>query len=200
MQNYQPNSHKFKEEQKTAEKKKVEKVVSGTAKIKKKSEIRKFADVFVSEDASSVKSFVLEDVVIPGVKKLIVNAIKVTAEMVFGESGSDRYGRDSKIPYVSYDRFSSSRSDRRDEPRSKQRFDFNNISFEHRADAELVLDQMDNMLREYGSVSVADMYEAAGLPAPPYTSNKYGWTHLGDARISRQGGDYVLVLPRPRPI
>ena len=159
-----------------------------------------FADVFISEDASSVKSYILEDVLIPGVKKLTVNAIKVAAEMIFGETGGSSYGRDSKIPYVSYDRFSSRTNERRDDRSKQQRFDYNNISFEYRGDAEMVLEQMDNMLREYGSVSVADMYEAAGLPAPPYTSNKYGWERLGDARIVRQNGEYVLVLPRPRPI
>ena len=56
---YTPNSHKYKAEQKqTAEEKKIEKVVSGTVKTKKKSEIKKLTDVFVSEDASNVKSYI----------------------------------------------------------------------------------------------------------------------------------------------
>ena len=43
----------------TQEPKKVEKVVTGTVKTKKKNEISKFADVFISEDISNVKNFVL---------------------------------------------------------------------------------------------------------------------------------------------
>ena len=48
MEEYKPNSHKSKEEQQTAPpEKKVEKVVSGSVKSRKKSEIQKFANVFV---------------------------------------------------------------------------------------------------------------------------------------------------------
>ena len=60
MDDYKPNSHKFKEEQKeSTSEKKVEKVISGTAKSKKKNEIQKFADVFISEDVNNVKSYIL---------------------------------------------------------------------------------------------------------------------------------------------
>ena len=52
MQDYKPNSHRFKEEQKkaAAEEKKIEKVVKGKVKTKKRSEISKLSDVFISED------------------------------------------------------------------------------------------------------------------------------------------------------
>ena len=57
---YKPNSHKYKEEQKNlpAERKKVEKVVTGKVKTKKKSEASKLKDVFISEDVSNVKSYI----------------------------------------------------------------------------------------------------------------------------------------------
>lgn len=70
MEEYKPNSHKSKEEQQTAPpEKKVEKVVSGSVKSRKKSEIQKFADVFIQEDAQKVKSYILMDVLVPAVKK-----------------------------------------------------------------------------------------------------------------------------------
>ena len=53
---YKPNSNRFKAEQKAAEKQKLEKMITGTAKVKKKNEISKLADVFISEDARNVKS------------------------------------------------------------------------------------------------------------------------------------------------
>lgn len=203
MDNYQPNSHRYRET-KSAErdKKPVQKVITGTAKVRQKSEARKLADKFVSDDAHNLKSYVVDDFVIPMIKKLIVNSIRITAETIFGESSNiARDYRDSKVPYVSYDRFSGGGRDvRRDDPRSRSKFDYNNIGFERRGDAEMVLDLMDNMLREYGQVSISDMYEAAGLPAPPYTSGKYGWTNLSDARIVRQGDEYVITMSRPRPL
>ena len=49
MEDYKPNSHKSREEQQTAKasEKKVEKVVSGSVKARKKSELQKIADVFI---------------------------------------------------------------------------------------------------------------------------------------------------------
>ncbi len=61
MEEYGGNSHKMKDEQKalpdtSTEVKKVERVISGSAKPKKKGEIQKIADVFISEDVGNVKS------------------------------------------------------------------------------------------------------------------------------------------------
>ena len=56
MEEFKSNSHKSKEGQSTESipEKKVEKVVSGVVRSKKKGEIQKFADVFISEDAQNV--------------------------------------------------------------------------------------------------------------------------------------------------
>ena len=64
MDDYKPNSHKYKESQRTqtTEKKKVEKVVSGKVHKKKKN---RFVDLFISEDAANVKSYVFMDFLYP---------------------------------------------------------------------------------------------------------------------------------------
>lgn len=54
MEDYRANSHKAKAEAKEAAEKKVDKVVTGNVKRKKKSEVSKFKDVFISEDVSNV--------------------------------------------------------------------------------------------------------------------------------------------------
>ena len=64
MDYYQNNSHKHKAELKQAheeaktEKKKVEKAIQGTAKVKKGNELRKLTDIFISEDIANVKSYI----------------------------------------------------------------------------------------------------------------------------------------------
>ena len=59
-----PNSHKYKEKQAAAlEKKKIEKVVKGSAKTRKNG-VRKFTQTFISEDAKNIKSYVLNDVIL----------------------------------------------------------------------------------------------------------------------------------------
>ena len=72
---YKPNSHKSKQEQNELVKdKKVDKVVKGTVKTKKKKGTS-IKDVFISEDAKNVKSYVFMDVLVPAVKKAISDIV-----------------------------------------------------------------------------------------------------------------------------
>lgn len=201
---YKPNSHKYKNEQmalaageKKPEDKKIEKVVTGAVKTKKKSEARKFADVFVAEDMSSVGSFILNDVVVPAIKKLIYDAGKNALEMsLFG--GPRRGDRDSHGAQVSYRQYyDNDRFD--DRPRARARLDFDDLTFTNRGDAERVLDEMIATVRRYGLITVADMYEMAG-ERPPYTSNNYGWMSLRGADVERCRDGYYLRLPKAQPI
>ena len=198
MQDYKPNSNRFKEEQKAAEKKKV---VSGKARVKKKSGVRKFTDSFVSEEASNVGSYILTELIIPTVKQTIVDGIKNSAEMIFlGRVSSDRGSRrvGSSSSYVSYNRYSDRRDDRY-EPRSRGSYNPDDIVFDSRADAEDVLKQMDGIMVEYGLVRVADLYDLAGLTSP-HTANKYGWTNIRNADVVRVSDGYIIKLPRAIPI
>ena len=198
--NYKPNSHKSKME--TEEKKRVEKVVRGNVRTKKKNEISKVKDAFISEDAGNVKSYVLMDVIIPTIKNTIVDIVTDSIRMIFlGESGHKRKSiSGSKVSYRSY----------YDDPRDSDRYNrpvtraaglnLDDIILETRADAELVLDQMQNIIDEYGHVTVSDLYDMVDLTAP-YTGNRYGWTRLGSAEAVRtRDGDYVLRLPSPTVI
>ena len=198
--NYKPNSHKSKME--TEEKKRVEKVVRGNVRTKKKNEISKVKDAFISEDAGNVKNYVLMDVIIPTIKNTIVDIVTDSIRMIFlGESGRKRKSiSGSKVSYRSY----------YDDPRDSDRYNrpvtraaglnLDDIILETRADAELILDQMQNIIDEYGHVTVSDLYDMVDLSAP-YTGNRYGWTRLGSADAVRtRDGDYVLRLPRPTTI
>ena len=94
MEQYGPNSHKSKEAQKegaASSDKKVEKVISGSAKPKKKGEMQKFADVFISEDVGNVKSYILMDVLVPAIKKAISDIVTNGIDMIlYGETGRTR--------------------------------------------------------------------------------------------------------------
>lgn len=201
MNDLKPNSHKFKAEQKElAEKKKVEKVISGTAKIKKKNEIRKFADVFISEDATNVKSYILMDVLVPAIKKAISDIATDGIDMIlYGRTGgSKRRSSSSGASYVSYNRYSDRRDDRRyeNERGLRSRYSFEDIVLDDKGEAEEVLERMDELIEAYGMVSVADLYDLIGVSCE-YTDNHYGWTSLGNAEAVRaRGGGYILKLPR----
>ena len=196
--NYKPNSHRFREEQKQ-EKKKPEKAIKGAVKTKKKNEIHKFTDVFISEDINNVKSYVLMDVLVPAIKKAISDIVTNGIDMIlYGETGHTTKKR-SGSGYVSYRDYSERRDSRHSDVRSRGRFDYNDLVFESRGDAEVVLRQMYDMLDMYGVVTVGDMYDIAGETAP-YTAEKYGWMGLTNADVKRISDGYIIKLPRAMPI
>ena len=174
---------------------KLEKGVSGEAKTRKKSEVKKFANIFVPEDVENVKSYILIDVIVPGIKNAIADAVSI---MLFGEAGR-LGGRNNKGSRASYQRYyDDRRDDRRDygRPRAVSGFDYDDIVIDTRGDADLVLDQMESAINQYSLVSVADLYDLAGITCRSYTANKYGWTDLRGAKVVRVRDGYILELPR----
>ena len=197
---YKPNSHKSKQEQNELVKdKKVDKVVKGTVKTKKKKGTS-IKDVFISEDAKNVKSYVFMDVLVPAVKKAISDIVRDGIDMIlYGETKNHKSG--SNASYVSYRSYSDRdrRDDRRYETRTRSGYACDDIILESRGEAEDVLTRMDELMDEYGVVSVADLYDLVGITGN-YTDNKYGWTNIRNAEPVRVRDGYMLRLPKPGPI
>ncbi len=190
---YPDNSHSAKEAAvKSDSEKKLKKVVSGEAKTRKKSEVKKFANIFVPDDVSSIKEFILKDVIIPGIRNALADA---TSIILFGETGhiSGKKANGSKVPYQRY--YDDKREYAR--PRTSGGFEYDDIIFTTRADAELVLDQLDSAIASYGVVSVLDLYDLAGITCQNgYTAKNYGWTDIRNAKVVRIRDGYILQLPR----
>lgn len=204
MEEYRPNSHKSKETQKEGTAppdKKVEKVISGSAKPKKKGEMQKFADVFISEDVGNVKSYILMDVLVPAIKKAISDIVTNGIDMIlYGETGRTR--KASSGTKVSYGKFYDREPDRRRERLASSRggYDYDDIVFETRGDAESVLDAMNDIISQYGVVSVGDLYDLADVSTDNYAANKYGWTDISGCKPVRVRDGYILKLPKALPI
>lgn len=203
VEDYKPNSHKFKEGQKDSrnERKKLEKVVDGTAKVKKKGKTSKFAEMFIAEDLSSVKSYIVSDVLIPAAKKLFVDAIKDAADMfVYGRTDRGKRSSGFRADYVSYNRYSDRKYD--DRPGNDVRrnsYSYDDVILETRGEAEEVLDTMNAVIDEYGMVSVMDLYDLVGITGQ-YTDNNYGWKNLRNAEPVRVRDGYMLKMPRAVPL
>ena len=199
MDDYKPNSYKYKEQQKAlTSDKKIEKVVKGTVKTRKRNGVTKLKDVFVNEDTKNVKSYIFRDVFVPAIKKLLYDIVNDGASMLlFGNTSA---GRKKTIgSNVSYRQFYDAKVDDR-RPVPSSRFDYDDLIFESRGEAEAILSRMDEVIDVYGSVTVADLYDMCELTAP-YTSNKYGWSNIQTAEVARlRDGGYVLKLPRALPI
>lgn len=208
MEDYKPNSHKYRERTgppATAEDSAVkrEKVTSGKVSTKKQPLTRKITDELISSDAVRIKNYVLYDIAIPAFKKLLVDAICNSAEMMFfgdtkGRSRSNNSSSGARrIPYNSlYDDTRARRP-----VATRIGYEFDEVQFESRADAEMVLDQMCREIESYDMVSVAAMYDFAGVDITRHTDWNYGWTSLRDAEVRRSGnGYYYLQLPRVKSL
>jgi hypothetical protein len=201
MEEYKPNSHKFKEDQKgSVPEKKVEKVIAGTAKSKKKSEIQKFTDVFISEDVNNVKSYILLDVLVPAIKKAISDIVTNGIDMIL-YGGTGRTKSNSNASKVSYRSYYDRGNDRRDYSAARTRIGYNydDIILDNRGEAEDVLLRMDELISTYGLVSVADLCDLVGITGN-YTDNKYGWTDIRSASVIRVRDGYMLKLPKALPL
>lgn len=193
----------FKTKPNDEEKKNIFPVVNGTAKVKKRSEVKKLGDIFLAEDISNVKSYVFMDVLVPAMKKAISDIVTNGIDMIlYGESGRKKHAA-SKISYGSYYQSDRDRDrNRRSYNTSHVRggIDYDDIIFETRGDAEAVLEAMDEILSRFPSVSVGDLYDLAQVSTNNYAINKYGWTDIRGASVVRVRDGYVIKLPRAMPL
>lgn len=202
---YTPNSHKYREQQKeeSSQEKRVQKVVKGPVKIKK-NEARKFADIFIQEDAASVKNYIFMDVLVPAIKKAIYDIVTNGIDMfLYGGTGRGKSGSVSgtKVSYRNFYEQKNTPSGYHgsESTKSNNAFDYDDITFTNRGEAEAVRQAMMDAVAKYGMVTVADLYDMIDQPAP-YTSAKYGWMDVSSAEVIRYRGDYRLKLPRAVPI
>lgn len=198
MNEYKPNSHKSKEEQMNdlPSEKKIGKVVTGSTKTKKKNGIQKITDVFVPDDVENVKSYIFEDIIVPAIKDILLDTVKT----LLGVNG--RTGKNTTASKVSYRSYYDKENDRRDYSARKVRtgYDYDNIVFESRGDAEAVLDAMNDIITQFGVVSIGDLYDLADMSVDNYTLNKYGWTDIRSATVNRVRDGYMLKLPKALPL
>lgn len=200
--NLPDNSHSSRaEKQKPIEGKRAEKVVHGKVKTKKNN-ARKLTDVFITEDAANVKNYVLFDVIVPSIKKalydLVVGALDMT---LFGGRGGGNSKRSisDKVSYRDYNSISKRDERSYGNTRTTSGYSYDDIVLETRGEAESVLSRMDEIIEEYDSVRVADLYDLVGITGD-YTDNKYGWTNIRNARVVRTRDGYKIEMPRALPL
>lgn len=196
LENYPSNTKKAQLE--SNDRKKVQPVVSG-AKIRKKSSGRRIADIFVPDDMEKVKSYILDDVLIPAIKHTIDDLVTNGIGMIlYGTARGGRNDKDYRTDYRSYDRYYR---DDRDSSHVRRGLDYDEVICPTRSKAQHVLDCLEDMIYQYGSACIADLYELAGIPSGNnYTYNNYGWTDIHSGRVILERDGFLIKLPRPVPL
>lgn len=202
MEDYKPNSNKFKEEQKQRESdKKIEKVVTGKVITRKKSKVSRFLGEFISEDARSVKSYVLGEVLIPAIKKAISDIVTDGIDIILygGSRGNHKRSTADRVSYRNYYDTNRRTSMNERQALAAGSYSYDDIILNTRGEAEDVLARMDELMETYGLVRVADLYDLVGITGN-YTDNKYGWTNIRNAEVVRVRDGYMIKMPRAVPI
>lgn len=203
MAEYVSNSNKAREKSlEPIPEKKIAPVVTGT-RARKKTGFSKVAESIIVEDAKSVGSYILTDVVIPMAKKLIDDIVCNAIHMaLYGKAAESRGSSTaSRISYNNMYRRTN------EEPLTAAArssvFEFDDVVFETKGDAEVVLEIMGDIIESHKQVNVGEFYELADMPCPNYTVNKYGWTNRNaiiNAPILRCDGGFVIQLPKVKEL
>lgn len=194
MNEYPGNSYVSKsEEKKTTEEQALTPVVTGDVQVRKKTVFSKIASKFFAEDITDVKSYVINELLIPGLKRAFLNSLEM---MLLGKSGN-KPGVSNVVQQVSYrDYFDAKYNQPKPVQNGSNYFDYDNLIYVDRGDAEIVLENMRDILQKFHVVRVSDMYEISKKESP-YTANRYGWTDLRTAMVVPvHGGGYMIKMPK----
>lgn len=171
-------------------------IVQSDLKPKKKSGLKKVADVVAPEGIDNAVSHIIFDILIPGAKDMLWD---IVGSMLYGDQHRKRTrgaggAPKANTPYRNY----YPHPDDRSLPATRVRvaYEVEDYPIPDRRDAECVLAELESILREYGTVKVSEYYEAIGV-TPRSIDYKYGWTDLRNAYVDKVREGWIIRLPRP---
>jgi hypothetical protein len=189
--------------------KKVESVVTNNVEKRKKSLLKRFTEIFIGGDSKSVVHYVFSEVLVPQAKDMITEAASQGFErLIYGENRAPRRGPGRGGPGynsgpTNYTRYAvrgnnpigrAGGEDRRPVHVGRSQ-SIDDILLATRVEAETVLDRLYDLLKEYETASVSDLYSLVGLSSS-YTDQKWGWTDLHGSQIRRVRDGYIIELPK----
>lgn len=216
---FPPNSHTRREtrtertrtEKAAPPKKEVARVTKSKATLRKRPLHKKFLDAFRPEDNVGFVEYTLLEVLVPGIKDAMADAVHGTIDNALGTSSTTRRRRRGEGGYTSYNRMGSARprsrrdrdddDDRRGGRRRETRVadDAREVILDSRVEAEEVVDSLIELASKYDVATMRDLLSLIGEPHNP-THEDWGWFDLRGTRIHRVGGGYLIDLPRPEPL
>lgn len=203
MEEYKSNSFKSKENKTAVELPKFEKAISGSVKSYKKGPANKLIEAFLPDDVTDIKSYLgkcAKDTFVPMIKNSFISFIAASLGVDAGRFTGSSFGGTKVAPinynYISSNKQSANSAQRTVTGRSVREFDA--LIFDNQGAAKIVLEQMCDIIQEYGFVTIAAFYDLSGYYGDN-TTNKFGWNDLSTARIMPVGGGYMIKLPNPIP-
>lgn len=202
IDNYKPNSRTSKiakagEVKEEPKKEKVEKIVKGVVKSKKKNRL---LSLFGSVDFMDIGEYVIQDILVPAFKNGVEDTVSMMLNGGEPRGRSSRKSTASRVSYRSYYEREERDRDSRDRGRSRTNgYAYDEVILETRAEALDVLTRLEEIIDMYETASVADLYDLVGMSGQ-HTDCKYGWTDVRSADTVRVRDGYLLKMPRAKPL
>lgn len=198
MEDYSANARKPADISQPPVEKRAEKAISGEARVKKKSGLDRAIRAFLPNEVQDVKSYIWGELFVPYMKRFLADSVGALLGVDIGVA--DRNHRRRPADRVAYNRcYPDARRDN-GYPRARSEYESKEIIFDTRMEAEEVLRRMYESLDQYGSVSINDLYDFAGVTVP-WTNCNYGWRDLyGATTVADRDGGFKIKLPRAIPL
>ena len=179
------------------------------AKVRKKSAVGKFSKNLVEDSIVSARDKAMNEVIIPGVRQLIFDAITDTTSVIlFGRDAvpQNGYARRGSVvngysnQYTNYAAYSRNSMQYQQAPQATRGsvYMMDQIIFATRGEAVSVLNEMNAAVHQYGQVSVGDFYDLSGITSSNWADNRYGWIgNIGNPAIIPVRDGFEVQLPPP---
>ena len=179
-------------------------------KVKKKSMIHRLGKAIIEDSLDTVKERTFNDVLVPGMKMLIFDAVVDTLDaMIFGNSGIvprsyQNRSRTFNGDRTSYSSYYNNHTNARPRKASKEKYgghamDPDDVIVSTRREANRVLNDLNGYIQEYGQASIATLYDLGDLDSD-WTDDQYGWYSIRGAQIKHVPDGYLIVLPPTREL
>lgn len=201
--NYPSNSHADRKAAEAGERARPKPVVTSEVKEASRGILGRVVKDFVQEDRHTLAEYIVLEVMIPAAKNLVLDMLNKGGErMLYGitrpggrtgrATGFYNYGGTPQASRTADPRPSLSRQ-------ARSGHKFSEVVINTRGEAEDVLDGLRQLVDQYGSATVSDLYDLLGLTGD-FTDNKWGWEDLRRASVRTIRGGYVLDLPDTVPL
>lgn len=181
------------------------KQITQAKRIKKKGMLHRLGKAMLEDSLDNVKERTFNDVIVPGMKMLLFDAVVDTLDaMIFGNSGLAPRGYQNRPrafnnQQTSYSSYYNNHAARRPQRASKEEYgghsmDPDDVIVGTRREANRLLNDMNDYIRQYGQASIATLYDMVGLDSD-WTDDQYGWSSIKGAQIRHVRDGYLIVLP-----
>ena len=179
------------------------------AKATKKSFASKIREYYFPEDISNIPEYITYEFFIPAVFDAISDSLTNAIDMIFHKGGKRKSGKRKFDDPLGYSKISKGEGGKMRVSERDERIDGVSIFIPGTiADVKYFLDVLDEDIEDYDWISVADVYERAGIKlkwSKQDRANKYGWESVEDVEytMSRERIDgemvkgYNLYFPKP---